>query len=83
MIKNRESAARSRLRRQQHTEALEEQNAGLRAELAALHSQVGGRACLPCHMCKIQVVAFELVAERAALHRQVQGVWRVCCSAGV
>ncbi|WIA11686.1 hypothetical protein OEZ85_011783 [Tetradesmus obliquus] len=41
MIKNRESAARSRLRRQQHTEALEEQNAGLRAELAALHSQVG------------------------------------------
>jgi hypothetical protein len=41
MIKNRESAARSRLRRQQHTEALEEQNAGLRAELAALHTQVG------------------------------------------
>jgi hypothetical protein len=40
MIKNRESAARSRLRRQQHTEALEEQNAGLKAEVATLHTQV-------------------------------------------
>jgi hypothetical protein len=44
MIKNRESAARSRLRRQQHTEALEEQNAGLKAELGALHTQVGACA---------------------------------------
>ncbi|KAF6256754.1 hypothetical protein COO60DRAFT_1702216 [Scenedesmus sp. NREL 46B-D3] len=40
MIKNRESAARSRMRRQQHAEALEEQNAGLQADVAALHTQV-------------------------------------------
>lgn len=41
MLKNRESAARSRLRRQQHAEQLEEQNKHLEAEVATLHSQVG------------------------------------------
>ena len=40
MIKNRESAARSRLKRQQHTTQLEQENAQLRSQVAALTAQV-------------------------------------------
>lgn len=40
MMKNRESAARSRLRRQQHTENLEEHNTALKSEVLTLRAQV-------------------------------------------
>jgi hypothetical protein len=42
MMKNRESAARSRLRRQQHTAQLEQENEQLQAEIDSLKAQVGG-----------------------------------------
>jgi hypothetical protein len=41
-MKNRESAARSRLRRQQHIQGLEEDKAALRAELDDARQQVVG-----------------------------------------
>lgn len=40
MLKNRESAARSRLRRQQHTAQLEQENEELRAQVELLNQQV-------------------------------------------
>lgn len=41
MIKNRESAARSRMRRQQHTAQLEQENEELKGQVARLQEQVG------------------------------------------
>jgi hypothetical protein len=53
MIKNRESAARSRMRRQQHTAQLEQENEELKGQVARLQEQVCARHtvlawCLPC-----------------------------------
>lgn len=70
MIKNRESAARSRLRRQQHTADLEQENEALRCQVADLTTQVRLQAasqpcvpsCMACHMLS------ELV---------LQGLWMV------
>jgi hypothetical protein len=47
MIKNRESAARSRLRRQQHIQELEEENALLRGQLETAEAQVCGPGLVP------------------------------------
>lgn len=67
MMKNRESAARSRQRRQQHTTELEETNAQLLAEVASLRVQV----CVRVRVC---VQCFEFKYLSAPSHLQGQSV---------
>lgn len=54
MIKNRESAARSRLKRQLHTTQLEQENQQLQAQVASLTAQVGGQGWVG-RVCRILV----------------------------